>query len=706
MFGQQNSTSFATVRSDRLGSMLGRNNDLVLAMFVLAVVALFILPLPPALIDVMIAANLAVSIVLLTVSIYIPSSLSLSTFPSLLLFTTLLRLSLNIASSKLILLNASAGHVIETFGKLVVGNNVVVGGVVFLIIAIVQFIVIAKGSERVAEVGARFTLDAMPGKQMSIDADLRAGLITADEAKRRREMLGQESQLHGAMDGAMKFVKGDAIASIVIALINILAGIAIGTLMHDMSVADALRRYAILTVGDGMASQIPSLLVSIAAGVVITRVASPDGAEKHLGQQISSQILAHPRALMITAGILLSFVFVPGFPKWVFGMLAGVIGGGSLLLMKQRRAPLSAEVLSVVGAGDSVRMTPAGTAGVGILLMVRIADDARPRLNPERLHLALSATRERIQSDIGMVFPCVNLAFDSRLSAGEYEILVQDMTVARARLDDTVQEPKKLDRNPSTAGALDTYQRAGWNGLQQETVYGVHAQGDAQQGLSLEQALARHVATVAMDHAGSMLGIQETQNLVYLVQRELPDLVAELTRAVPLQRIAEVLRRLLQEHIPIRNLRAIFESLVVWAPKEQDIVALVESVRIDLKHFITDRYCGPGRQLSAVLVEQDIEAQIASSIQRTPHGNFLGLDPQLADDIRSKVKQFVDQAGTDQPLVVLVSMEIRRYVKTLIDPVARHVPVLSYQELDADVVLKTIGQVSAAQAAGGRHAGE
>ena len=278
-----------------LGSA-GRYNDLLLAGLLVVIVALFVLPLPTPLLDLLIASNLAISLVLLIVAMYVPSALSLSTFPSLLLFTTLFRLALNIASTKLILLHAHAGHIIDTFGKLIVGNNVVVGGVVFLIIAIVQFIVIAKGSERVAEVAARFALDAMPGKQMSIDADVRAGVLSSAQAQKRRQMLEQECQLHGAMDGAMKFVKGDAIASIVIALVNILAGIAIGTMMHEMSLGAALQRYAILTVGDGMVSQIPSLLVSIAAGIVITRVSTGERRDTQLASQIGQQLMAHPFA--------------------------------------------------------------------------------------------------------------------------------------------------------------------------------------------------------------------------------------------------------------------------------------------------------------------------------------------------------------------------------------------------------------------------
>ncbi|MGH8239774.1 MAG: FHIPEP family type III secretion protein, partial [Steroidobacteraceae bacterium] len=302
----------------RVLQALARRGDLALAALIIAVIALLILPMPTPILDTLIAVNLAASIALLMLSLYIPSALGLSTFPSLLLLTTLFRLSLNIASTKLILLEAHAGHVIETFGRLIVGGNVVVGLVVFLIIAIVQFIVIAKGAERVAEVGARFSLDGMPGKQMSIDADLRAGIIDKEEAQRRRREIEQESQLHGAMDGAMKFVKGDAVAGIIIAFVNVVAGIAIGSTMHGMAIGEAVSTYAVLSVGDGMVSQIPSLFVSIAAGMVITRVDGKSQARTHLGGQIVQQVLAHPAALLMAAAVVGAFLLVPGLPFWQF----------------------------------------------------------------------------------------------------------------------------------------------------------------------------------------------------------------------------------------------------------------------------------------------------------------------------------------------------------------------------------------------------
>ncbi|HKX43972.1 MAG TPA: FHIPEP family type III secretion protein, partial [Burkholderiaceae bacterium] len=410
----------------------GRHNDLLLAALLVMVVVLFVLPLPTPLLDLLIAANLSISLVLLIVAMYVPSALSLSTFPSLLLFTTLFRLALNIASTKLILLHANAGHIIDTFGKLIVGNNVVVGGVVFLIIAIVQFIVIAKGSERVAEVAARFALDAMPGKQMSIDADVRAGAMSSAEAQRRRQLLEQECTLHGAMDGAMKFVKGDAIASIIIAIVNILAGLAIGTLMKDMSVGDALQRYAILTVGDGMVSQIPSLLVSIAAGIVITRVGNGDATDRQLANQIARQMFAHPRALMIAGLAVASFLVVPGFPKWVFTLLSAALIGAGLLARRVRQQRSTPAWISHREGADQEDTD--GDHAIAAPLAVRLSSGLRGGIDRHALDLQLARVKTSVESDLGPVFPRLQLAYADGLAEHGYQVLVHDVAVTEGTL--------------------------------------------------------------------------------------------------------------------------------------------------------------------------------------------------------------------------------------------------------------------------------
>lgn len=679
----------------RLGGVLrgaGRHNDLLLAGLLVLVVVLFVLPLPTPLLDLLIAANLSISLVLLIVAMYAPSALSLSTFPSLLLFTTLFRLALNIASTKLILLHANAGHIIDTFGKLIVGNNVVVGGVVFLIIAIVQFIVIAKGSERVAEVAARFALDAMPGKQMSIDADVRAGALSSTEAQRRRQLLEQECTLHGAMDGAMKFVKGDAIASIVIALVNILAGLAIGTLMKDMSVGDALQRYAILTVGDGMVSQIPSLLVSIAAGVVITRVgggdSSGDSSDGQLANQIVQQVLAHPRALVIAGLAVASFLFVPGFPKWVFLLLAAVIVATGLAARRTRqRRRTPAWISHRESAAESGPDVPEAIAAP---LALRLASDLRAGIDRHALDIGLTGVKAVVEADLGPVFPRLQVAHAASVASLGYEVLVKDVPVSRGAL-----QPGRWMLQPDSAAPPTGSEVAEPFGPFARVVWVDAPTADAP-AWSCEEVVCRHVERVVRRHVPEMIGLQEVQRLVRAVQADAPELASEVSRALPAQRIAEVLRRLLQEGIPIRNLHAIFESLVLWGPKEADAIALTELVRIDLGHYITSRFANASRRIEAILFESSLLDRVQAAVDRSARGNLLLLSPAVAQDVREQVRRI--QGGNAGHAVAIASADVRRYIKTLIEPVAPELPVLSYQELDADVALQPIGWVTNPQA--------
>jgi len=675
-----------------LFAVAARQNDLALAGLLVAIVALFVLPLPTPLLDLLIATNLAVSLVLLIVAMYVPSALSLSTFPSLLLFTTLFRLALNIASTKLILLHANAGHIIDTFGKLIVGNNVVVGGVVFLIIAIVQFIVIAKGSERVAEVAARFALDAMPGKQMSIDADVRAGMLSSAEAQKRRRLLEQECQLHGAMDGAMKFVKGDAIAGIVIALVNILAGVAIGTLMLDMSVSAALQRFAILTVGDGMVSQIPSLLVSISAGIIITRVtAAESDADTQLARQISQQVLAHPRALLVAGLAIGSFLLVPGFPKWVFGLLAGSVLAMAFVtqrLRQRRRTPawISHRENDEAGAADH-------DDAIAAPLAVRLAPGLRGVVDRHALDLKLAAVKGALEADLGPVFPRLQVSHSPSVGAPDaYQILVQDVPVAQASLRPgwVLLDPKEAAAPPSNAEVgepFGPFQRAVWVPEPAQTIAVLQA----------EDVIGAHVDHTVRRHAPRLLGLQEVQRLLHTVQRDAPELAAEVSRVVPLQRVAEVLRRLLQEGIPIRNLNTIFEALVIWAPKEQDIIALTELVRIALGRYITSRHVGADRKLEAILFESTLQERVQNAVERSSRGNLLLLSPAASQDIREQVRRIL--ANAQARAVAVTSSDVRRYVKTLIEPVAPELSVLSYQEVDDDVALQPVGWVTNPKAA-------
>ena len=636
------------MKSFRLNDLGG---EVSIAVLIVAVIALMILPLPTIVIDSLLALNITISVLLLMVTLYIPNATSLYSFPSLLLFTTLFRLSLNIASTKSILLHAEAGHIIESFGELVVGGNLVVGLVVFLIIAIVQFIVIAKGSERVAEVGARFTLDAMPGKQMSIDADVRAGNLTAEEAQRRRTMLSIESQLHGGMDGAMKFVKGDAIAGLVITMVNILAGIVIGVTYHSMSAADAANRFAVLSVGDAMVSQIPSLLISVAAGVLITRVSDEHSKPRSLGTEIVKQLSTNARALYSAAAMLIGFALVPGFPWPMFLLLAAALFAGARIMGKQvlDRAPAAGPELSALRADGAKGQAPtiaAQAPAFSAPLSVRLSPALADRLDAAELNRAFMAARGALVDELGLPFPRAAVWTTESLSGMAVEILLHDVPQPALEL------PAKPERP--------------------------------------ERALADAVGAAVRAHAHLFIGVQETQWILDRVGTEYPGLVAEVQKVMPVLRIAEVLKRLLEEHVPIRNQRAILESLVNWGAKEKDLLLLTEYVRGDLGRFIAHRASGGG-QLAAIVLDVEVEQTIRQAIKQTPAGNFLTLEPQQIDQLLTSLENLV---GANPPpnLAVVTSMDIRRYFRRMIAQRLAWLQVYSFQEL-GDIDLRPVGQL-------------
>ncbi len=689
-----------------------------IAVMLVAIVSLMILPLPPTVIDGLLAVNITISVLLLMVTLYVGNIASLSAFPSVLLFTTLFRLSLNIASTKSILLHADAGNIIESFGELVVGGNLVVGLVVFAIISVVQFIVIAKGSERVAEVGARFTLDAMPGKQMSIDADLRANILTPDEARKKRARLAVESQLHGGMDGAMKFVKGDAIAGLMITMINIIAGIAVGIAYHGMTAGDAANRFSVLSVGDAMVSQIPSLLISVAAGVLITRVADDSHGEEgqSLGDDIGKQFVANPRALYFSALLLLGFAAVPGFPAPLFLLLSGLLAFTGYRLQKKHRRPTvnaGKAVTSLQRAGAKadapsiLPRPPQFTCPVG----VRLATDLARRLNADALDRAFDSQRAVLQAEVGLPFPGITMWSDATLPADTYEVLIYDVPSARGN----VSAPADLTGIKQMLGAATAATQA----LSGPDVNAVNDGDDSAAAIAelppdvtdqsnhrrapegalaaelrtAEAIVARHTSLLLRRHAHQFLGIQETQWILDQLDEDYPGLVAEVQKALPLQKMADVLRRLLEEHVPIRNIRSITESLIAWGPKEKDMLMLTEYIRIDLGRMIAYRATGGPRDLPVVLVDVQVEQHIRQSIKQTPTGNFLALPP---DQVTFLVDKLAEVIGTtsDPRVAVVASMDIRRYVKRMIESRLTTLPVYSYQELGAHVDLQPVGRLA------------
>jgi type III secretion protein V len=683
-------------------SSMEKRGAIVLILLIVAIIALMVLPVPFFILDLLIAINIAVSISLLMLAIYVPSASGLSTFPSLLMFTTLLRLALNIASTKQILLHANAGHIIETFGQLVVGGNPLVGGVVFVVIAIVQFIVIAKGAERVAEVGARFTLDGMPGKQMSIDADLRAGMINADEARRRRSALEEESQWHGAMDGAMKFVKGDAIAALIIAFVNIVAGIGVGAGMKGMTVADAVNRYTLLTVGDGMVSQIPSLFVSVAAGILITRVSGTLDKKSNLGSQIVAQVLSHPTSLAMTALVVAAFVAVPGFPKIQFVCLGIGIALLSYLAFKVERAVVTHEKTPMPSMrGDAEREPPnfveSAPSRAAVPLLIKISPAAQNKLRAQHFADALTTTRHSVYDRLGLPFPGVRLRFDDTLLEGEYLIVAQDIpkangTVGYGCVRFETSHPQLANLKSSsdpTSVAFGTVAEGVWIAESK-----VPNSCELPYPLSPEEVLSLHALQVITNNADMFLGIQEVQRMIEDAAKLMPDLAQEVTRAVPLQRIADVMRRLVQEGISIRNTREIFESLVTWAPKEKDVVMLTEYVRVDIGAVTISRLAAGRSEVAVIAFTPESENTIRSAIQTTIGGSFLALGLDKVDSLMTQIAEIQKNSNALATKPVLAcSMDIRRYVKKAIESTYSGLAVLSYQELGNNVAVISVGQI-------------
>jgi type III secretion protein V len=670
--------------------------DIGIGLLMFVVLALIIVPMPIIIIDMLLAVNLTVSTLLLMVVMYVPGVVSLSTFPTLLLFTTLFRLGLNIASTKLILLTADAGHVIEAFGNLVVGGNVVVGFVVFIIITLVQFIVIAKGSERVAEVGARFTLDAMPGKQMSIDADLRAGLISGELARSKRDLLGMESALHGGMDGAMKFVKGDAIAGLVITAINILGGIGIGVAYLGMTAGEAANRFTVLSIGDAMVSQIPSLLICIAAGVLVTRVAD----EQHcgpgsVGNEIGKQLTANPKPLVLTAVLVLSFAIIPGFPVIPFLALSGLLAGIAWKRTKgapggsaTASAPLPA--LTREGSKSDAPTIQEKVRAFSSPLSIRISTDISAGLDVPAMDAAFARERDVLQASLGLPFPGVEIVIGRDFEPTRYQILVHDVPVDQGHLQpgallmltDDPDALRQCQAHDAACGMATSYWIAA---ARRRELAAVPA-------LTHEEALARHAIAAMHRHAHLFIGIQEVQWLLDRANKDYPNLVAEALKVVPLLKVADVMRRLLEEQIPVRNIRSILESVVAWGSKEKDVLMLAEYVRVDLGRFLAHRAAAGRPLLEVILLDTELEQTVRQSIKQTPAGNFLALPPEVVGEI---TRSILALAGTQSQAgrAIVTSMDIRRYVRKMIEKSAAWLDVYSFQELGGHVEFRSIGRV-------------
>ena len=690
-------------RALNLLNKITQRKDIMLAVLLVAVIFMMILPLPTPLVDFLIAVNMGISVLLLMLAVYIRSPLDLSTFPSLLLLTTLFRLALSITTTRLRLLQADAGDIIYTFGNFVVGGNLIVGAVIFLIITIVQFLVITKGSERVAEVSARFSLDGMPGKQMSIDGDMRAGVIDMNEAKNRRALVEKESQLYGSMDGAMKFVKGDAIAGIIIIVVNIIGGVSIGMTQHGLSASEALQIYSILTIGDGLISQIPALLISITAGFIVTRVTTDESED--LGRDIGHQITGQPKALLIGGALLFCFSLIPGFPTLTFIALALLVGGTGVIMQRK-----NTKQVSTTDHNDLPAMTAAGQApstrklsdqeefALTVPLMIDVAEQLKSAIDLDELNTQLIQVRRALYLDLGVPFPGMHLRFNENLSDGEYVILIHEVPVAKGRLYPEqllVRESEEqlallnieFDQHDNTLPATPCL------------LVPVNSEGSLQSAgidyMGPSRVLTYHLSFVLKKYAADFIGIQESRYLLEQMENSFSELVKEAQRLLPLQKITEIFQRIVSEDISIRNLRAIPESLVEWGQKEKDCVLLAEYVRGSLKRHICYKYSNGQNILPAYLLEQDLEETIRNGVRQTSTGAYLALDPAVTAKFTQQVKSTVGNltAMRNKP-VLLVSMDIRRYVRKLIETELYELAVLSYQELTREITIQPLSRIT------------
>jgi len=674
-----------------------KGRDAIILVGVIAIVLMMVVPIPHQLLSVLLIINISAALLILLIAMNTRDALEFSIFPALLLITTLFRLALNISTTRLILRDGDAGDVVETFGSFVAGDNLVVGFVVFLILVIVQFIVITKGAERVSEVAARFTLDAMPGKQMSIDADLNSGLINEQQARERRKRIEQEADFHGAMDGASKFVKGDAIASIIIVLVNIIGGLIIGT-MNGMSIQDAASHYTILTIGDGLVSQIPALLISTAAGLVVTRAAS----EGNLPQDLSRQMFNYPRLLFIVAGtVAVLGLFTP--IHWISTFpIAGVLAFAGFRLQKLMQTKQSEEErieeeqqIEEVRSPESVvsllKVDPIEFEfGYGL---IPLADAQQGGDLLDRIIMI----RRQCALELGIVVPVIRIRDNIQLKPNEYVIKIKGNTVAKGELMLNHYLAMSAGfEDESVTGIKTTEPAFGLPALWINESMKERAELAGYTIVDPPSVVATHLTEVIKKHAHELLGRQETQNLIQHLKETHAALVDELIpNILSVGDVQKVLAKLLKEKISIRDLVTIFETLADYGTYTKDPDMLTEYVRQALSRQISQQYAPGNDPLKVITVSPSVEKRIAESVQQTEHGSYLAMDPASSQLLYRKVSEEVNRmAQMGQQPIILTSPTIRLYLRQLLERTMADVPVLSYSELEPGVQIQSVGVVN------------
>ena len=685
-------------QASSLKSLIQRPQEYLVGFGVVTVLAVMVMPIPPFLLDLFLSFSITFALIILLVSVFMQGPLDFSVFPSLLLIITLIRLSLNVASTRIILLHGSegtgaAGQVIESFGSFVVGGNFVVGTVIFIILVMINFIVITKGSVRTSEVAARFTLDAIPGKQMSIDADLNAGLINENQARKRRQMLEQEADFYGSMDGAIRFVRGDAIAGILITVVNILGGFGIGVFQQDMEISEAAQVYTLLTIGDGLVSQLPALVVSTAAGLVVTRAAT----DKNLPNQLISQLLNQPYAFLIASAILFFFGIIPGlphFPFFLMSIIAGTIG-----FNKFKDTSKKALIDSRKKEEDAKAPTPERVESILPLdiMELEVGYELIPLVDADsngELLDRIKSVRRQFALEMGFIVPPLHIRDNLQLKSSEYGILIKGVEVSRG----SIMTGRLLAMNPGTIekeidGIQTTEPTFGLPAVWITTSDKQKAQMAGYTVVDPSTVITTHIKETIKRHASELLGRQETQALIDKFKESNPKVIEELIPDVlSLGKVQKVLQNLLKEQISIRDLRTILEQLADYGPSSKDTDILTEYVRQAMARPITKQFQSADGSLSVMTLDRGVEELIQSSIQRTEVASFLALEPTVAEKLLVKLQEAVEAISPqiETSPVLLASPGIRHHLRKFVERFIPDLAVLSHSEIIPSVQIKTL----------------
>lgn len=683
-------------------TMLGKA-ELGAPLVIVMILAMIMLPLPAFILDLLFTFNIAFSLIILLVVVYTLKPLEFASFPTVILLATLLRLALNVASTRIVLLEGhnggdAAGKVIEAFGAFVIGGNFAVGLVVFIILVVINFMVVTKGAGRVAEVGARFTLDAMPGKQMAIDADLNAGLITQDEARVRRAEVATEADFYGSMDGASKFVRGDAIAGIIILFVNVIGGLAIGVGQHGLSFADAGHIYVLLTIGDGLVAQIPSLLLSTASALVVTKVGSSG---QNIGQQVSTQLFENPKALLITAAVIGALGIIPGMPNVVFILLASILAGSAYLIDKKRKQAELVELdypMTLVNSAPEVKelgwddVMPVDVIGLEVgYRLIPLVD----KNQGGQLMTRIKGVRKKLSQELGFLVPSVHIRDNLDLTPTSYRISLMGVTVGEA----DIMPEMEMAINPgrvfgSLPGKACKDPAFGLEAVWIEPNQKDHAQTLGYTVVDPGTVVATHLSHLLQSHAHELLGYEETQKMLENLAKSAPKLVEDLVpKTLPLGVVVKVLQNLLQERVPIRDMRTIAETLAEYGTKSQDPDILTSAVRASLGRLIIHEISGIQNELPVITLDGELEQLLHKSLQ-TAGESGVGIEPGLAEQMHTSIQDSVQKMEMEgETAILLVSSYIRPWLSRFVRHSIPSLHVLAYNEIPADRQIRVVATV-------------